>query len=94
MPVVKLNRSGLQVSLANNCTLSELDNAEQSELMFGCRAAACGSCAIKVVDGLENLSPKKSSENHLLDMLCMNDDTHRLACQCKLFGDITIEALE
>ncbi|MCV2884451.1 (2Fe-2S)-binding protein [Aestuariibacter sp. AA17] len=94
MPTVKLLKSGIDVSLAENSSLCELDYVVQPDLMFGCRSAACGTCAIRVVEGLDNLSPKNEAEEHLLDTLCINDETHRLACQCKLSGDVAIEALE
>ncbi|MEL6115181.1 2Fe-2S iron-sulfur cluster-binding protein [Photobacterium sp. SP02] len=93
MPTIKFKGCGDSIHLAKNSNLTELDNSSQQELMFGCRAAACGSCAINVLEGIENLNSKNAKENHLLDMLCMNGDTHRLACQCKIHGNITIESL-
>lgn len=59
-------------------------------LTFGCRQGHCGACAIKVKTGEENLSPKTKQEKATLYRLQL--DSHRLACQCALKGDVVIDA--
>ena len=60
-------------------------------LRFGCCQGHCGTCAIKVVEGEENLSPKTKEEQSTLNRLCLN--SCRLACQCALIkGDLVIDA--
>ena len=58
----------------------------------------CGTCKVLVKKGMENLSPKSTVEKinmsmHPLTMLAMigHEDEMRLACQCKVNGDCTIE---
>jgi ferredoxin len=58
-------------------------------LKFGCGKGQCGTCAIKIVSGEENLSPKTKEEEATLSRLRL--DSHRLACQCALKGDVVIE---
>jgi len=62
-------------------------------VLFGCRDAACGSCVIRVLDNPQHLSPRTKREECLLKTMEANAD-ERLACQCKILGDVTIEASE
>jgi ferredoxin len=57
-------------------------------LKFGCCQGQCGACAIKVTAGEENLSPKTKQEQITLCRLKL--DSHRLACQCAVMGDVVI----
>src|SRR5437016_870696 len=58
-------------------------------LKFGCRKGECGTCAIKILQGEENLSPQTKEEQATLSRLKLNG--HRLACQCALNGDLLID---
>jgi ferredoxin len=60
-------------------------------LIFGCRAGACGICVIEVREGAGNLSPCKENEAGLLEALGFQQRSVRLACQCRLHGDIVID---
>lgn len=93
MPTVTFYQSGKSVELNQNSELLDLENTDQRELDFGCRAAGCGTCAIEVVAGLHNLNPKNEDEEDMLDRLDINGPNCRLACQCRLNGDITIRSL-
>lgn len=73
--------------LPNNTPLTELD----SILNFGCRNAVCGACAIEVINGGDNLSAMQDNEFHFLNNLGLNTSSYRLACQCKVMGNITIK---
>jgi ferredoxin len=50
----------------------------------------CGICVIQVVHGLENLSRAEESESWFLESLGHPEPEKRLACQCRLRGDVTI----
>lgn len=58
-------------------------------LKFGCCQGECGTCAIKIVSGEENLSPKTKQEQATLNRLGLQE--HRLACQCAIKGDVVID---
>ena len=60
-------------------------------LVFGCRAGACGICVIEVTQGAGNLSPCEENEAGLLEALGFHKRSVRLACQCRLHGDIVID---
>jgi 2Fe-2S ferredoxin len=54
----------------------------------------CGTCKIMVKKGRENLSPKGAIEKLTLWRMLSNighEDEVRLACQCEVKGDVTVE---
>ena len=54
---------------------------------FDCKKADCGICILRVKEGHENLSAKTHDEKDFLQ--AMHADEHeRLACQCRVFGDV------
>lgn len=59
-------------------------------LKFGCTKGHCGTCRIKIMKGLENLTPPTKEELGEKKNTQF-DHNYRLACQCALLGDIEIE---
>lgn len=57
---------------------------------YDCRKADCGICIIKVKSGSNSLSKKTLPEKDFLEAMHADDD-ERLACQCRIFGDVEIE---
>jgi ferredoxin len=57
-------------------------------LKFGCRHGQCGTCAIQIIKGAENLSSPTKQEVETLDLLHLQ--SRRLACQCAIKGDVVI----
>jgi ferredoxin len=54
---------------------------------FGCNEGLCGSCAIDILDGAENLSPLTENEEAF-----GFDEKKRLGCQAKIIkGKVTFE---
>jgi ferredoxin len=47
----------------------------------------CGHCAVEVIEGLENLSPRTDAENKLLKK---KPENFRLACQTIVNGAVTV----
>ncbi|MCI0462209.1 MAG: (2Fe-2S)-binding protein [Gemmataceae bacterium] len=62
---------------------------------LNCRGhATCGTCKVLVKKGGENLSPKGRLERFTLWRMLSSigkEDEMRLACQCQVKGDCTIE---
>ncbi len=94
MPIISFFPEGHAVEINSNSPLTELGDMQQEILFFGCRAGACGTCAIKVHQGMESLTEKNSKEEKLLEMMAVNAPDHRLACQCRVMGDVTIQPLD
>ena len=55
------------------------DPCKENGIMFGCEDGKCGTCQIKVDEGMENLNEKNDSERDMT-----TGDDVRLACQCKI----------
>lgn len=87
MPKVTLPSLNKVMEIPSGTPLTELDNL----LIFGCRLGACGACAMNVIEGEHNLTPKEQDEKDFLEILGYADDSYRLACQCCVLGDVTIK---
>ncbi|MFK7826226.1 MAG: 2Fe-2S iron-sulfur cluster-binding protein [Oligoflexales bacterium] len=62
---------------------------EKTPIEFDCRDSDCGICIFRVMKGSENLSPAKEKERDYLKAMRADED-ERLACQCKILGDVTV----
>jgi ferredoxin len=58
---------------------------------FDCRKADCGICAVKVISGADQLTPKTPAEDDFLKAMRADDD-ERLACQVRVLGDVELLA--
>lgn len=59
-------------------------------LKFGCKRGECGTCTIKILKGMENLTKMSAQERETLRKKGC-DSAYRLACQCAVNGFIEIE---
>jgi ferredoxin len=75
-------------------SLTHICDEHPNPILFGCRNAACGTCLIEVVSGIENLLPVTDDERILLDILAPGNPLIRLACQCVVEGDIQVRLKE
>lgn len=57
---------------------------------YDCRASDCGICAIRILAGDGNLSPKTAAEADFLRAMAADPD-ERLACQTRVLGDVEIQ---
>ncbi len=91
MPRVTLNNTGEFVDVNSGASLRETVQNEGWPVAFSCEEGICGTCVVKIVEGAENLSPMTDVEKTTLDTMGMNDGQTRLACQCTINGDVTLE---
>ncbi len=73
-------------------SLQAIADASGADITFGCRNGSCGTCRIRVTQGLENCSEMDTEERDFLKGLCVSDD-ERLACRVKVNGDIEVDYL-
>ncbi len=64
--------------------------AKKSALEFDCLDADCGICVVRVLKHPEHLSPMDVKERDFLTAMGA-DPEERLACQCRIMGDVTIK---
>ncbi|MBN9377001.1 MAG: hypothetical protein BGO14_02380 [Chlamydiales bacterium 38-26] len=58
-------------------------------IQFGCKHGTCGTCSIRILCGMENLTKISPREGQTLKQKDL-DPTHRLACQCAINGPVEI----
>jgi ferredoxin len=90
MHKVHISTTGEDFTLPHGACLSDAAELQLAGLVFGCRAGMCGICVIEVVEGAVNLSTPDEEETDFLARMGFDDDCNRLACQCRLRGDVTI----
>ncbi|MFH0961489.1 MAG: 2Fe-2S iron-sulfur cluster-binding protein [archaeon] len=91
MPKVTFSdEGGREVEAEPDEPLITVCKKNDSKLVFGCEAGVCGTCMINVLEGAGNLSAPEDQEKDSLIMFSAKEG-QRLACQCKVKGDVKIE---
>jgi ferredoxin len=80
----------LEFFVEHGTTIQQICAQYDTPIIFGCRAAKCGACIVRILDGGKNLGSIGTCEQAVLDILAAEPD-HRLACQCTVLGDVTVE---
>jgi ferredoxin len=82
----------LLVEAPAGTSLQAIADAAGADITFGCRTGSCGTCRVRVVEGLSNCSEAGPEERDFLQGLDAPPD-QRLACQVCVHGDVDIEYL-
>lgn len=93
MPKVKFTNTGAEADVEVGAELKDVTRDWSWPIAFGCEDGVCGTCLIHVKKGMDGLSEKEEREAQTLEMMGMNDSEHRLACQCRVSGDVEIEGM-
>lgn len=93
MPKVHITTDDLTIDVNDGYALIDMCEEHDTSILFGCRDGACGACMVRVLEGKENLSPMKDDERDFLETMAAEED-ERLACQCKVYGDVKLEVSE
>lgn len=89
MAKVHIKNEDKTVEVPDGSLLSELDG--KCGILFACKAGSCGSCKVKVVEGMDNLEEPNDEEKAGLATFG-SDPSERLLCVCKIKkGEITVE---
>ncbi|RNM05163.1 2Fe-2S iron-sulfur cluster-binding protein [Dickeya undicola] len=86
MPSVIFTKSEKEVTFRDVISLLEC----RDSMKFGCKTGNCGICRVKILSGMENITSRTSKEKRLFKALEIEDPDIRLACQCKITGDVTL----
>lgn len=93
MPKVEITTDDKTIEVRDGYALIDMCDDYDTSILFGCRDGACGACMIKVLEGEKNLSSMQDDERDFLETMAAEPD-ERLACQCRVTGDIKIEVSE
>lgn len=93
MPKVTITTDDKTIEVKDNYALIDMCEDHDTSILFGCRDGACGACMVKVIEGAENLSPMQDDERDFLETMAA-EPNERLACQCKVSGDVVLEVSE
>ncbi|WP_243303522.1 2Fe-2S iron-sulfur cluster-binding protein [Geothrix oryzisoli] len=82
----------LLVEAPEGTPLQRIADAAGADITFGCRTGSCGTCRVRVVEGLAHCSDMGTEERDFLRGLEAPPD-QRLACQVIIHGDVAIDYL-
>ena len=93
MPKVTITSDKKTIDVVEGYALIDMCEDHDTSILFGCRDGACGACMVKVISGADKISPMQDNEKDFLETMAARPD-ERLACQCKVYGDVTLEVSE
>jgi ferredoxin len=93
MPKVTITTDKKTIDVVEGYALIDMCEDHDTSILFGCRDGACGACMVKIVSGADKISPMQDNEKDFLETMAARPD-ERLACQCKVYGDVTLEVSE
>ena len=95
MPTLKITNDKSEYQIEKGTSLLEFCQDNNTVVPFGCCAGACGTCRVTVIENPENLSTIDEDEKSFLeDFVVGSGPNDRLACQCEILGDVTIEVVD
>jgi len=87
---VTFDNIGLTVTVPAGTRLIEISEKIGAGITYGCREGECGTCAVRIVKGMEHMSERSVLEDKVLQENMAGRD-HRLACQAQVLGgDIVV----
>ncbi|NWJ41756.1 MAG: (2Fe-2S)-binding protein [Geothrix sp.] len=92
MVKVHFRLEDLLVEAPAGTSLQRIADAASADITFGCRTGSCGTCRVRVMEGLSHCSEMGPEERDFLGGLNAPPD-QRLACQVTVLGDVAIDYL-
>lgn len=96
MTKVRFLPSGFETDVKVGTALVDTcDEHPEAEVPFSCRSASCGTCRVRVQEGMALLSKPQDDELDVLEVFGDGKDV-RLCCQISVVGEgkITLEVVE
>ena len=89
MAEVEIKNDSKSVQIPDGSLLVELDG--KCSILFACKSGSCGSCKVKVTQGMENLEAPDETEKSGLAIFG-SDPSERLPCVCRIKkGKVKVE---
>jgi ferredoxin len=96
MSIIRFLPSGFECQVKVGTALVDTcDEHPEAEVPFSCRSASCGTCRVRVKEGLQLLSKAQDDELDVLEVFGDGKDV-RLCCQAVVTGEgrIVLEVVE
>ncbi len=90
MVKVHIKTDAKTIEVDDGYALIDMCEDHDTSILFGCRDGACGACMVRVTKGSEHISKMQDSERDFLETMAAAEN-ERLACQCKVYGDVELE---
>lgn len=92
MAQVTNQSTGSSAQCTDGDDLRQVAEEKGLDIPFGCGSGTCGTCLINITSGKDNLSEMTEQEEFTLEAFGVETDGEtRLACQCKVSGDVSFE---
>ncbi len=88
-PIIHFVLEDMDVEAPAGTSFQEIVDSCGADVTFGCRTGTCGTCRIKIENGIENISPMDREEKDFLQSIDAKND-ERLGCQIKINGNCSI----
>ncbi len=93
MPKITVLPANVSAEVPVGELLLEAGEKAGVEMEAGCFSCDCGTCAVEVVSGMENLEDPTPEELNVLDSWNKDPEKYRLTCCVKIKnGDVVIKA--
>ncbi|MBI3759729.1 MAG: 2Fe-2S iron-sulfur cluster binding domain-containing protein [Deltaproteobacteria bacterium] len=87
---VTFENIGITITVPAGTRLIEISEKVGAGITYGCREGECGTCMMRIVSGMENMSERSVLEDKVLQEN-MAGRNNRLACQAQVLGgDIVV----
>ena len=91
MPKVTLLPGGQSADISAGTLLLDAGEEAGVEMEAGCFNCSCGTCAVEIAAGMENLDPPTDEELNVLDQWNKDPEKYRLTCCVKIQkGEVVI----
>ena len=91
MEFIKITIESNIIEIPKGANLLDISHEAPKLIPFRCKQGICGTCKIRIISGLDNLSLPTIEEKKFLQKLDYHGPDIRLACQVKASSHIEIE---
>jgi ferredoxin len=90
---IHIGEKTFEMEVADDASLLLEAAARGIPVPFQCTTGRCGTCEVRVLEGMENLNDDNELELFRLEDLALASGG-RLACQTFVYGDLTVKVPE
>lgn len=82
------------VEISDGSSFKQVIRDNSWNIPFGCEEGICGTCIVRIVSGMENLSEVSEKERQTLKAMELDEKEFRLVCQLQILnGEVEFETL-